>query len=916
MSMQLTELDKYQQFLQSKLVKNQVSGFNPNYNLIPTQAFQFQKDMIRWATNKGKAGLYVGTGSGKTLMELAYGKQLSEKENKEAIILLAPLGVTPQTVREGKKFDIEVNLCESQDNVKKGINITNYEKLHKFNTNNFIGVIADESSILKDYTGATSNELIERFRQTPYRLAASATPSPNDYMEIGTQAEFLGIMSRVEMLAMFFVHDGGETSKWRLKGHAEQAFWQWVSTWACFMTHPRDLNYEEKGFDLPPLNIKEIVLEVECKDILFPVGKLTLEQRRNAKKDSIDDRIEACANLINKSDETWLVWCSLNEEGDKLEKLINSSKQIAGRHTSEYKEQTMIDFADNKIKCLITKLQIAGKGMNWQNCHNMAFVGLGDSFEYYYQGIRRCWRFGQTEQVNVYVITSSAEGAIVDNIKRKEKDYEKMTQEITKYTKEYVREELSQTTHQKNEYKTDTIESHSFKLMLGDSCERIKELKDQSVDYSIYSPPFSSLYVYSNSERDMGNSKSYEEFTQHFNFLAKELFRIIKDGRLMSVHCMNLPTTKQHSGYIGIQDFRGDLIRLFQSVGFIYHSEVCIWKDPVTAMQRTKALGLLYKQLRKDSTMSRQGIPDYLVTFRKPGENKEPVTKTHESFSVDLWQRYASPVWFDINPSNTLQKESAREAKDERHIAPLQLQVIERAIQLWSNPGELIFSPFAGIGSEIYQAVKMKRKGLGIELKQSYYKQAVLNCKRAEIEANSGTLWDLMGDDQGETFGEQEEIEQLESGISSIINETNAHLTDEETFLPCCNNVNCRDLKINFYNFLAKYLESYHFSETQKQWYQNHHYLINEQPSEHLQNNTLELNSNNQIQPESNISEVKSFTSDNQEIIGQYSKQSPELQVKNEVKKERKPRTKKENTSVSNTSNNLFNDLATDELPY
>lgn len=752
----------YEQFLESKLITNVVAGFDIDHSLVPSQAFQFQKDMLRWSVNKGRAGLYIGTGSGKTLLELSWGKQLKYKEPKEAILLLAPLGVTPQTVREGKKFDIEINLCESQQDIKPGLNITNYEKLHKFNTDNFIGVIADESSILKDYTGKTTNELIERFKKTPYRLAASATPSPNDYMEIGTQAEFLGVMSRVEMLSMFFVHDGGETSKWRLKGHAEQEFWKWVSTWACFMTHPSDLGYYEPGFDLPPLNINEIVLEVECKDTLFPVGKLSLEQRRQAKRDSIEDRIKACADMINTSNETWLVWCNLNEEGDKLEKLINNSVQIAGKDTNENKEQRMIDFADNKIKCLITKLQIAGRGLNWQNCHNMAFVGLGDSFEYYYQGIRRCWRFGQKEEVNVYVITSSAEGAIVDNIKRKEKDYEKMTKEITKYTKEYVRDELSQTTHQKNEYKTNTVETPNYKLMLGDCVERIKEIKDQSIDYSIYSPPFSSLYTYSNSERDMGNCRNYEEFSQHFDFLAKELFRVIKDGRLMSVHCMNLPTTKQHTGYIGIQDFRGDLIRLFQSVGFIYHSEVVIWKDPVTAMQRTKALGLLYKQLRKDSVMSRQGIPDYLVTFRKPGENKEPVTKTHEGFPVDLWQRYASPVWFDINPSETLQKESAREEKDEKHIAPLQLEVIRRALELWTNPNDLVLTPFLGIGSELYESLKLKRRGIGIELKESYFKQAVLNCQNAVIKANTGTLFDLLSDSDSETFGSNE-IEEIET---------------------------------------------------------------------------------------------------------------------------------------------------------
>lgn len=273
--------------------------------------------------------------------------------------------------------------------------------------------------------------------------------------------------------------------------------------------------------------------------------------------------------------------------------------------------------------------------------------------------------------------------------------------------------------------------TEKYSIYNGDSCEVIKEIPDNSIHYSIFSPPFADLYVYSNSERDMGNCKTKSEFYHHFKYLIQDLYRVLIPGRLVSFHCMNLPTSKQRDGFIGISDFRGDLIRLFQECGFIYHSEVTIWKDPVVAMQRTKALGLLHKQIKKDSAMCRQGIPDYLVTMRKPGDNPERVTHTNESFPVDIWQQYASPVWMDIKPSNTLQKESAREAKDEKHICPLQLDVIERGINLWTNPNDIILSPFMGIGSEIYQAIKQGRRGIGIELKESYYNQAVLNCKSA-----------------------------------------------------------------------------------------------------------------------------------------------------------------------------------------
>lgn len=270
-----------------------------------------------------------------------------------------------------------------------------------------------------------------------------------------------------------------------------------------------------------------------------------------------------------------------------------------------------------------------------------------------------------------------------------------------------------------------------YALYNGDSAEVLKMMPDESVHYIIYSPPFQSLYVYSNSDRDLGNCRTAAEFYEQFHFIGTELFRLLKPGRLMSFHCMNLPTSKERDGYIGIRDFRGELIKFFQDIGFIYHSEVVIWKDPVTAMQRTKALGLLYKQLKKDSCLSRQGIPDYLVTMRKPGDNPERVTHTNESFPVSMWQRYASPVWMDINPNDTLQYKSARENKDERHICPLQLPVIQRGIELWTNPGDIVLTPFMGIGSEVYTAVKMGRRGVGVELKDSYYRQAVANVKNA-----------------------------------------------------------------------------------------------------------------------------------------------------------------------------------------
>ncbi|AWM42296.1 DNA methylase [Gemmata obscuriglobus] len=322
---------------------------------------------------------------------------------------------------------------------------------------------------------------------------------------------------------------------------------------------------------------------------------------------------------------------------------------------------------------------------------------------------------------------------------------------MLQHTRDVNREQLGATVKQTDEYRTGRTggKTDAWMIHLGDCVETLRGFDPECVDYSLFSPPFASLYTYSNSPRDMGNCGTYAEFAAHFGFLVAELYRVLKPGRLVSFHCMNLPTTKEHHGYIGIQDFRGDLIRQFQAAGFIYHSEVCVWKDPVTAMQRTKALGLLHKQLKKDSCMSRQGIPDFVVTVRKPGVNPAPVSHTNDTFPVDRWQRYASPVWMDIDQSDTLNNyRDARQEQDERHICPLQLGVIERCLELWSRPGDLVLSPFAGIGSEGYVALKMKRRFVGCELKPSYFEIATANLRRAEAESSQPTLFDCLGESE------------------------------------------------------------------------------------------------------------------------------------------------------------------------
>lgn len=738
---------EYQEFLSSKRREFAGVGFDITAGEMNPALFDFQRDIVRWALRKGRTAVFAGTGLGKTLMQLEWAIHVYNETSRD-VLILAPLAVGHQTEREAARFGYGdlVRYCRDASEMDGGITITNYERLHLFDPSQFGAVVLDESSILKNYSGAIRTAIIESFAATPYRLACTATPAPNDYMELGNHAEFLGVMSRVEMLSMFFVHDGGETQKWRLKGHAEAEFWRWLSSWAVMLRHPRDLGYSADGFDLPPLTMRNHVIDSHEAQpgMLFPVEALTMQERRGARRASISDRTAIVAEMVNDSDESWLVWCDLNAEADALRRLIPDSVNVTGSDTNDDKAANLLAFAAGEIRVLVSKPSIAGHGLNLQVCRNVVFVGLSDSWEQFYQAIRRCWRYGQTREVFCHVVTSSAEGRVVANIERKEREADRMLAAMVEHMKDLNRAELAATTREVDEYQTTIERGQNWTMHLGDAVEIVAGMEPDSIDYSVFSPPFASLYTYSNSPRDMGNCGSHSEFYEHFTYLIRDLFRVLKPGRLLSFHCMNLPTSKARDGVIGITDFRGDLIRMFRDEGFIYHSEVVIWKDPVTAMQRTKALGLLYKQLRKDSAMSRQGIPDYLVTMRKPGDNPEPVTKTHESFPVSLWQNYASPVWMDINPSDTLQKESAREERDERHIAPLQLEVIRRAVQIWTNPNDLVLSPFAGIGSEGYVAMEEGRRFVGVELKRSYWQQACANLARAELMSKQPSLFDLM----------------------------------------------------------------------------------------------------------------------------------------------------------------------------
>jgi len=722
----------YKEFLQGKIVERIDSGFDISTDEINPKLFPFQKEIVRWALMKGNAAIFAACGLGKTPMQLEWAYQVHRKTGKD-VLILAPLAVTSQTKREGQKFGIEVNICRSQFDIQPGINITNYEMLDNFQPQRFGAVVLDESSILKNSTGRMRTRLIELFNQTPYRLCCTATPAPNDHMELGNHVEFLGLMTGREMLSKYFINDGSQTNVWRLKRHAVKPFWAWVSSWAVCLNKPSDIGFNNDGFDLPPLNWQEVVVRADITD--FAQGRLFKNQATSATnlyrglKETIGERAKAIVDIIGNSKDYWLVWCNTNHEADVLKKALPHAIEVRGSESLQEKERKLSAFAEGREQILISKPSIAGFGLNLQHCHNMAFVGINYSFEQSYQAIRRCWRFQQQHAVNVYAVLAETETGVLDSVKEKARKHQEMEDNMINLTTFDFRKREVSMTDSGNVYR-----GNNWEMIEGDAVQLIKKIADDSIDFSIFSPPFSSIFVYSNFVEDMGNSTDDEQFFEHFGYLVPELYRVIKPGRLCAVHCSILPSFKFKDGQIGLKDFRGDIIRLFQKHDWIFHSEVCIWKCPVVEMTRTKALGLLHKQIKKDSSMCRTGIPDHIVVFRKPGENKEPITHNNENFPVDDWQKIASPVWMDIRQTNVLNTKFSRSEKDERHICPLQLDVIERCLRLWSTPGDLILSPFAGIGSEGYQSLNMDRRFLGFELKPEYVKVACDNLRLAESQ--------------------------------------------------------------------------------------------------------------------------------------------------------------------------------------
>lgn len=732
-------MDKYLEFLESKKKKAVQSGFTISDNQLNPKLKDFQRFIVKKAIEAGKYALFADTGLGKTFMQLEWSRLVANKTNMP-VLVLAPLAVVQQTINESKKWGIWAeDYNGSSENI---IQITNYDQLNNIDTSIFSGVVLDESSILKNEQGKKRDLIIDLFKNTPYKLACSATPSPNDHMELGNHAEFLDVCTYHEMLAQYFVHDGGETSKWRLRKHAETDFWDFVLSWAIAIDNPKTFGFDGTGYELEPVNYIEHLVEVQSdKTDLFGEAIVSATDLHKELKKSKDERFRIVLDIISKQpDEQFLIWGLNNDECHELSRLITGSFNVRGSDSPEFKAEKLNGFGTGDFQYLITKTSIAGMGLNYQNSNNMIFLAYDFSFEKFYQGVRRQHRFGQKKVVNVHILTPKNQINVKGKILMAEQKHKTMIQELAKKS----------STHEKKTIVIDKsldVITDQYKLLYGDCVLRAKDIADNELDISVWSPPFPGLYVYSNLSEDMNNVSDFNEYEEHFKFLIPEIKRTLKPGRICAVHCMDVPVQKGKEGYIGLRDYSGMLIRWFQEHDFIYHSRVTIWKNPVTEMQRTKALGLLHKTIKKDSAMSRVGIPDYVLFFRNDGENEVPITHQDKDSSkpdylpVDLWQKYASPVWYDIDYGKTLNYTCARDNNDERHITPLQLPTIERILHLYSNEGETVGSFFGGIGSEGYQALKMNRKSVSIELKDSYFKINVQNHRAALMEKSTLTLF-------------------------------------------------------------------------------------------------------------------------------------------------------------------------------
>ncbi len=902
-------MSDYEQFLKTKQHPVLDSGKAIDRSHIHCKLFEWQRDIVVWATKKGRCAVFLDTGLGKTFIQLEWARLLGENT-----LIIAPLSVARQTVKEARKIDLDVRYVRGQTGIvpTHKLWITNYEMADQFDFSQFGAVVLDESSILKAIGGKTRQKLTALCASVPYRLCCTATPAPNDYIELGNHTEFLGICKMNEMLATFFVNANKEHTfdyegivyrkkghnkdgtEWRLKHHAEQAFFKWLSSWAITMTLPSDLGYDNDGFILPPLNINPVFMnsEYQPKDQLFFTSLHGISDRLKVRRATLDGKLAKLAEIVSSpnfcynnryeqtriyetmdsekqethspvsgtneraaecsqagivcqgripSDSTEktgqglaeeqpgtgthsrpeairdrpstvcsdtsttgepmrhmrdaigqcetvplcgslsqdrqgqritlhelqygdredegltsitqksrrifgtqsIIWCGLDVEQHAIAKLLGDRcVSIYGTLSADEKERRIEQWLNGEVEILLSKGKICGFGLNLQQAHQMIFFGMNDSWETYYQCIRREWRYGQANPVNVYLLLHEVEQEIYQNIMRKDAMAKRLKAALIDQIKDYEKGELGMESQMTSDYVERTVTGKGWTAMLGDSCQRLKEVAENSIDLSVYSPPFADLFTYTASERDLGNSRNWDEFFGHYSFIIRELLRVTKPGRLSCVHTSDIPAMAQRDGYIGLRDYPGEVIRAHENEGWVFTGRAFVQKNPQSQAIRVKSKALLFVQLRKDSSDSRPALIDQILIFKKPGDNAVPVNPVgNGELDNETWIEWAHGIWLGIRETETLQFSRARGADDEKHICPLQLGTIERCIKLYSNPGEMVLTPFGGIGSEAYMAVKLGRKAILIELKPEYFNVAINNLRRVETVTNARDLF-------------------------------------------------------------------------------------------------------------------------------------------------------------------------------
>lgn len=801
-------LQAYYDMLAAKHVTNEARGFEVAPEAVHQMLYRFQRDIVRWACQLGRAAIFADVGLGKSFMQVEIARLVTEHTKGRALIL-TPLAVAHQTVKEAAKLGVEIAYCEDGDQAGDSrIVITNFDRVEKFNLDDFTAVLIDESGILKHYS-KTFFKLTELCENVPYRYCFTATPAPNDFVELGNHAMFLGIMHFKDMLARWFVGEGDVARKARLAHYAVEDFWRWMTTWAVCISKPSDLGdeYDMPGYEKPVMHIHEHRLSASQAAIqrAWDSGKLVPDDAPSAtqfmkvKRESLPDRVEKSLEIVAgiPADDPVILWCHTDFEADALQEAFPEAVEVRGSQTREHKRAGLESFSDGHKRAIITKPELAGFGLNWQHCNQMIFTGVSYSFEEMYQAIGRIRRYGQQRDVHVHLIYSETEGNVVETLKTKQGGFAEMQEQMSRAVRKYglFREDKHVVF---TETETSTEHGKDWAYHLGDCVIVMADLPDNSVDLTVSSIPFSNLYVYSDKAADVGNSADKEEFFQHMRYVIQENHRITTPGRCCAIHVKDLPLFQNRDSVMGIDPFSDDTAAAYRALrtctrcdwvgfpdgkqacpecdgalmpGWVLQSRITIEKDPVIEMEKTNSHGLLFKNWRERAEILRVGLPDYVLVFQKPGDAPEkrvrhdPLDVTYYGENIiaehrypkypkrggtrvdkalPIWQEYANPnwsdvvvplVWTDINQMDVLNYLVAKADKDQRHICPLQLDLIARLIQWKSNPGDVVFDPFGGIASTGVKALEMGRKFVGAELKPEYHALGVKYLKEAELLA-------------------------------------------------------------------------------------------------------------------------------------------------------------------------------------